>query len=50
MYGVRQWMPEDIDMRPLPKRSFDRGQVLELLCKHVGLAKAYQWVHLRELR
>ena len=37
-------------MRPLPQRSFSGGQVLELLCKHVGLAEAYQWVHLRDLR
>ena len=36
--------------QPLPKRSFDGGQVLGLLCKEVGLAEAYQWVHLRELR
>ena len=39
--------------RPLsirePKCVMDHGKQLELLCKHAGIAEAYQWVHLSEL-
>ena len=33
-----------------PESGWSRGEVLELLCRHVGLAEAYQWVHVNDLR
>ena len=35
---------------PPPPRTMDHGKQLELLCKHAGMAEAYQWVHLSVLR
>lgn len=35
---------------PRPSRDLTHGQTLELLCEHVGLAKAYQWLPLSDLR
>ena len=36
--------------RDLLESGWSRGEVLELLCRHVGLAEAYQWVHVNDLR
>ena len=33
-----------------PRVPMSTGQQIELLCEHAGLAQAYQWVHLSELR
>ena len=33
-----------------PRVPMSTGQQIELLCAHAGLAQAYQWVHLSELR
>ena len=33
-----------------PKTPMPTGKQIELLCEHAGLAQAYQWVHMNELR
>ena len=36
--------------RERPERKMHGGQVLELIARHAGMAQAFQWVHLSELR
>ena len=36
--------------RERPERKMHDGQVLELIARHAGMAQAFQWVPLRELR
>ena len=33
-----------------PKTPMPTGKQIELLCEHAGLAQAYEWVHMNELR
>ena len=43
------WLVAREVQRDLLESGWSRGEVLELLCRHVGLAEAYQWVHVNDL-